>query len=257
MVPTFTKDKHFNYKFNLDQHYFPENLLKTTVKIASQGYPAKVFPTNLSITDIPEDDDHTATFYAGAKHRPDGQLVSCGGRVLCVTSLASSPFQAKSLCLKAVESIQFPAKHYRRDIGDFVLLPRSQLSYAKSGVNISEGNAFVDKIQKFCGRTLTPGTKQIGGFGALVDLQKEGFQSPQLVIGMDGVGTKIELAQQSGHLKWLGYDLVGMCVNDVLCHGAKPIAFLDYYVTGKLIKEEAVQVSNPRRLFGSATGEKK
>lgn len=67
-----------------------------------------------------------------------------------------------------------------------------------------------------------------------MDLQKLGFRRPLLVLGMDGVGTKLELASRAGLLQHLGADLVGMCVNDVVCHGAAPVAFLDYYVTGRL-----------------------
>lgn len=116
------------------------------------------------------------------------------------------------------------------------------MSYESAGVNICEGNALVESIKSACKNTLIPGTEQIGGFGALIDLKAAGYTNPLLVLGMDGVGTKLEIASEVGNLTSLGYDLVGMCVNDVLCHGAAPIAFLDYYVTGKLKKEEAAAV---------------
>lgn len=119
---------------------------------------------------------------------------------------------------------------------------RKPFSYEASGVNISEGNALVEKIKTACKNTLTPGTDEIGGFGALVDLKQLGFEDPLLVLGMDGVGTKLEVASAVNQFESLGYDLVGMCVNDVVCHGAAPVAFLDYYVTGKLNKEAAAKV---------------
>lgn len=59
---------------------------------------------------------------------------------------------------------------------------------------------------------------------------------------MDGIGTKLEIATKTNFYDYLGYDLVGMCVNDVLCHAAKPIAFLDYYVTGKLDRVQAIKI---------------
>lgn len=97
---------------------------------------------------------------------------------------------------------------------------------------------------------------QIGGFGALVDLKKLGYKQPQLVLGADGVGTKLEIATQANDFSHLGYDLVsqlliagvkdslqvGMCVNDVLAHNAAPVAYLDYFVTGKLDKKMAAEV---------------
>ncbi|KAI1724167.1 phosphoribosylglycinamide synthetase, ATP-grasp (A) domain-containing protein [Ditylenchus destructor] len=212
------------------------------VVMATQGYPGKYFPIGLPISDIPNDNTDTVTFLAGIKHDEKGQLLNTSGRVLCTTSVAHSPFQARSDCLKAIDAIHFDAKHFRRDIGHFALTLRNRksLTYAQSGVHISAGNEFVDRIKQYILGTLTAGTQQIGGFGATVDLRAEGFDSTtELVIGMDGIGSKIEIGQEMNCLEGLGHDLVGMCANDVLCHGAKPIAFLDYYVTGKLDKEQA------------------
>uniref|UniRef100_A0A1I7TIY0 Trifunctional purine biosynthetic protein adenosine-3 n=1 Tax=Caenorhabditis tropicalis TaxID=1561998 RepID=A0A1I7TIY0_9PELO len=84
---------------------------------------------------------------------------------------------------------------------------------------------------------------QIGGFGAVLDLKSAGFSNEsQLVVGIDGVGTKIEVATQCNNFNGIGYDVVAMCVNDVICHCAKPIAFLDYYVCGKLDRSMAKEV---------------
>uniref|UniRef100_A0A914P1J2 Large ribosomal subunit protein uL13 n=1 Tax=Panagrolaimus davidi TaxID=227884 RepID=A0A914P1J2_9BILA len=191
---------------------------------------------------IPVDSVEVVTFFAGVKKAADGTLQNSGGRVLCVTAIGKSFYDAKTKALEVVEKINFNEKFYRRDIGRFVMSKKNSMSYESAGVNITEGNALVDSIKSACKDTLIPGTEQIGGFGALIDLKKAGFTDPLLVLGMDGVGTKLEIASDIGSFSSLGYDLVGMCVNDVLCHGAAPIAFLDYYVTGKLKKEEAAEV---------------
>uniref|UniRef100_A0A914Z9N9 Trifunctional purine biosynthetic protein adenosine-3 n=1 Tax=Panagrolaimus superbus TaxID=310955 RepID=A0A914Z9N9_9BILA len=209
--------------------------------VASNGYPGS-FIKGADITDIPVDTDDTVTFYAGIKKSENGILKNSGGRVLCVTSIGKSFYDAKTKALEGVEKIKFSEKFYRRDIGRFVMSKRNPLSYESAGVNITEGNDLIDSIKFACKETLIPGTDQIGGFGALIDLNKAGFTDPLLVLGMDGVGTKLEVASEIKNFSSLGYDLVGMCVNDVLCHGAAPLAFLDYYVTGKLKKEEAAEV---------------
>uniref|UniRef100_A0A914QM68 phosphoribosylformylglycinamidine cyclo-ligase n=1 Tax=Panagrolaimus davidi TaxID=227884 RepID=A0A914QM68_9BILA len=209
--------------------------------IASNGYPNS-FTKGAKISGIPVDSDEVVTFFAGVKKSADGTLQNSGGRVLCVTAIGKSFYDAKTKALEVVEKINFSEKFYRRDIGRFVMSKKNSMSYESAGVNISEGNALVDSIKSACKDTLIPGTEQIGGFGALIDLKKAGFTDPLLVLGMDGVGTKLEIASEVGNFSSLGYDLVGMCVNDVLCHGAAPIAFLDYYVTGKLKKEEAAEV---------------
>lgn len=73
------------------------------------------------------------------------------------------------------------------------LLGNQYINYTLSGVNIDEGNRLVEEIKSDCARTLIKGTEKIGGFGALIDLQAMGFKQPQLCVGMDGVGTKLEV----------------------------------------------------------------
>uniref|UniRef100_A0A7E4VW83 Trifunctional purine biosynthetic protein adenosine-3 n=1 Tax=Panagrellus redivivus TaxID=6233 RepID=A0A7E4VW83_PANRE len=204
------------------------------IVIASKGYPGN-FTKGKPITNIPPNTPEVVTFFAGVKQNPEtGELVNSGGRVLCITATAKSINEGKFKALETAKHVVFSEKFYRRDIGHFVTDHRQSLSYAKAGVDITEGNNLINLIKGACKRTLIPGTEDIGGFGALVDLKKAGFSDPQLVLGMDGVGTKIEIASKAGKFDKLGYDLVGMCVNDVLCYGAAPLAFLDYYVTGKL-----------------------
>ena len=117
------------------------------------------------------------------------------------------------------------------------------ISYAQAGVDIDAGDALVDDIRSAVAATEQPGVMgQLGGFGALFDLQATGFKDPILVAGTDGVGTKLLGGIQSGLVDGLGQDLVAMCVNDLVCQGAKPLFFLDYFATGKLEPEFAARV---------------
>jgi len=115
-------------------------------------------------------------------------------------------------------------------------------AYADAGVDIAAGEAVVDGIREAVRATYIPGVLgDIGGFGALFSLQGR-YRDPVLVSGTDGVGTKLLVAQRIGRHDTIGIDLVAMCVNDVATAGADPLFFLDYFATGRLTPEVAVQV---------------
>lgn len=117
------------------------------------------------------------------------------------------------------------------------------LTYAQAGVDIDAGNALVDMIKPAAAATFRPGTMSgLGGFGALFDLRAAGYSDPILVAATDGVGTKLRIAIETGRLDSIGIDLVAMCVNDLVCQGAEPLFFLDYFATGKLDPAAAAQV---------------
>ncbi|MEN9849885.1 MAG: hypothetical protein RL128_48 [Pseudomonadota bacterium] len=117
------------------------------------------------------------------------------------------------------------------------------LTYADAGVDIDAGNALVDRIKPAAKRTNRTGTMGgLGGFGALFDLKAAGYNDPILVAATDGVGTKLRIAIDTGNVDTIGIDLVAMCVNDLVCQGAEPLLFLDYFATGKLDVEEATRI---------------
>ncbi len=117
------------------------------------------------------------------------------------------------------------------------------LTYARAGVDIDAGNALVDRIGPAARSTQRPGSMAgLGGFGALFDLRAAGYADPVLVAATDGVGTKLRLAIVTGRLDTVGVDLVAMCVNDLVCQGAEPLFFLDYFATGRLVTEDAARV---------------
>lgn len=109
-------------------------------------------------------------------------------------------------------------------------------SYKESGVNIEEGYKAVSLIKEHANSTSIKGVlNTLGSFAGMFSLSDYGkFNDPVLVSGTDGVGTKLDLAFKTGIYDTVGIDCVAMCVNDVLCHGAAPIFFLDYLACGKL-----------------------
>ena len=116
-------------------------------------------------------------------------------------------------------------------------------TYKDAGVNIEATDAIIEDISSFSKETSRIGAvNKIGGFAGIFDLKKCGYTDPLLITSTDGIGTKILLGIETGLLDGLGYDLVGMCLNDTVCHGADPLFFLDYYASSKIDKISFLQV---------------
>ena len=116
-------------------------------------------------------------------------------------------------------------------------------SYKAAGVDITAGYKAVELMKAHVARTLTSGVVDgIGGFGGLFELDTQGMTRPVLVSGTDGVGTKLKIAMLLDKHDTIGIDCVAMCVNDVICCGAKPLFFLDYIACGKNVPEKIAQI---------------
>ena len=116
-------------------------------------------------------------------------------------------------------------------------------SYAAAGVDITAGYKAVELMKAHIARTITSGVcSDVGGFGGLFELDVKGMERPVLVSGTDGVGTKLKLAFLQDKHDTVGIDCVAMCVNDVICCGAKPLFFLDYIACGKNVPEKIASI---------------
>ncbi len=116
-------------------------------------------------------------------------------------------------------------------------------SYAAAGVDITAGYKAVELMKQHIAKTMTSGVcSDVGGFGGLFELDLTGIEKPVLVSGTDGVGTKLKLAFLMDKHDTVGIDCVAMCVNDVICAGAKPLFFLDYIACGKNVPEKIADI---------------
>ena len=116
-------------------------------------------------------------------------------------------------------------------------------SYKKAGVDVTAGYKAVELMKSHIAKTMTSGAlSEIGGFGGLFELDMTGIKKPVLVSGTDGVGTKLKIAFLMNKHNTVGIDCVAMCVNDIICCGAKPQFFLDYIAVGKNYPEKIAEI---------------
>lgn len=120
----------------------------------------------------------------------------------------------------------------------------ADLDYKSSGVDVEAGDQLVDWLKASAPKSSPHAERLVSGIGGFAAVFRAGFpemKKPCLVASTDGIGTKVKLASQFGRFDTVGQDLVAMCVNDLVCCGAQPLFFLDYYATGKLELEDAKQ----------------
>lgn len=214
-----------------------ENKFSATVVLASPGYPGS-YPKGAEIT-LQTPPPGCTVFHAGTAL--DGATVkTSGGRVIAINAVGDSLRAAVDAAYAALDAkvIGFEGAFFRRDIAHraFRDTKKASMTYAQAGVDIQAGNDFVEKIKKAVASTKRAGADaEIGGFGGEVDLSKCGFPDAPIVVGaIDGVGTKLMIAQAMSKHDTVGIDLVAMNVNDLVVQGATPIMFLDYYGCSKL-----------------------
>ena len=213
-----------------------------TVVVAAGGYPGNYAKGIHMKVDTPPTD--TVIFHAGTIIK-DKQLQTSGGRVIASQAVAENLELAVKKAYSGVECIKFDEMFYRKDIAHRAFKPpavtKEALTYASAGVSIDAGNEFVERIRKAVLSTARAGAEaEIGGFGGEVDIAKAGYTgAPVLVGAIDGVGTKLMVAQAMNKHDTVGIDLVAMNVNDLVVQGAEPLMFLDYYGCSRLELETA------------------
>jgi phosphoribosylamine--glycine ligase/phosphoribosylformylglycinamidine cyclo-ligase len=219
-----------------------EKKFSATVVVAAGGYPG-VYPkgTHMKVETPPKDINH---FHAGTIVK-DGQLQTAGGRVIAASATAETLELAVKKAYSGVELINFDKMQFRKDIAHRAFKATKAtpeaLTYASAGVSIDGGNEFVERIKTAVSNTRRPGADaEIGGFGGEVDLNIAGYPGAPIMVGaIDGVGTKLMIAQAMQKHDTVGIDLVAMNVNDLVVQGAEPLMFLDYYGCSKLNPEHA------------------
>ncbi|KAI0603184.1 phosphoribosylglycinamide synthetase [Biscogniauxia sp. FL1348] len=215
-----------------------------TVVVAAGGYPESYAKGDEMTVKTPPAGINI--FHAGTK-LANNKLQTAGGRVIAASATAAESLRAAvDKAYEGVKLIQFKDMYYRKDIAHRAFKPtkdtKEALTYAEAGVSIDAGNQFVERIRNAVRSTKRAGADaEIGGFGGEVDLSKAGFSSdaPIVVGAIDGVGTKLMIAQETRNHSTVGIDLVAMNVNDLVVQGAEPLMFLDYFGCSRLDPETA------------------
>lgn len=212
------------------------NVSAVGVVIASKGYPETSTKGCVisGLSHIPKD---VVVFHSGVARGANDSLVTAGGRVLLVAAKSNSLRNAATIATNAAAGIDFPGAQYRKDIARRAFSKVNGLSYLESGVDIDAAANLIRIIEPLATGTHRQGVLgRLGCFSGLFQLSAMDptLKDPVLVQGTDGVGTKLKVAETMQKYDTIGQDLVAMCVNDILCAGAEPFAFLDYIACGRL-----------------------
>ncbi|CAD5114358.1 DgyrCDS3495 [Dimorphilus gyrociliatus] len=204
----------------------------------SKGYPNK-YEKGKEICGLDSIPSDGLVFHAGTS-KTENSIVTNGGRVLSVVCLENNLKLASQKSLSYLRKLDFDGISFRNDIGLTTVRKKLyNLTYEKSGVDINLADEFIHRIKPLAKMTKRTGTvSDLGLFGGVFDPKLAGYDDSLLVSGTDGVGTKLKIAQEVGKFDTIGIDLVAMCVNDIIAHGAEPLFFLDYLAVGKLNLDE-------------------
>ncbi|CAH0715820.1 unnamed protein product, partial [Brenthis ino] len=213
------------------------NMSAVGVVIASKGYP-ETSTKGCVISGISQlSKQQVMVFHSGVSRGANGSLVTAGGRVLLLAARRGSLRAAAAAATQAAAAVDFPGAQYRKDIARRAFSKVNGLSYLESGVDIDAAANLIRLIEPLATATHRKGVLgRLGCYSGLFQLSKmdASLKDPVLVQGTDGVGTKVKIAEIMQKYDTIGQDLVAMCVNDILCAGAEPFAFLDYIACGRL-----------------------
>ena len=206
------------------------------VVIASGGYPGKL-QTGFPISGLDKEMKNGIIFHAGTR-KEGNEFINTGGRVLGVTCWDSNLKPAVQSAYQVVNGIRFDEMQYRSDIAfRGIKHPENKSIYNLAGVDIDAGNRAVELMKKAVQSTYSPDVlSAVGSFGGLFNGSNLGIL-PVLVASTDGVGTKVELASRLNKFRGIGEDIVNHCIDDILVQGARPLFFLDYFATDRLIRK--------------------
>ncbi|MEN6363896.1 MAG: phosphoribosylamine--glycine ligase [Rectinema sp.] len=227
-----------------------------SVVLASAGYPGSS-ESGIALRDMNRPSEKSMVFH-GATKLLGGQVVSRGGRTLCAVGLGDTLPDALDAAYATAARIDFPGALYRRDIGhSFFETPdgggtagsdgttrTDGSAYAAAGVDIDSGERAVELMSAAVKATYDKRVLAgIGSFGGLYDASfLKNMESPVLVASTDGVGTKVRLAARTKGFRNIGMDIVNHCIDDILVQGARPLFFLDYFATSRLVPAETAQI---------------
>ena len=220
---------------------FWKNETAVCVVMASAGYPEKPAQP-VPISGLDQVPPGCLVFQAGTSLK-NGTLLATGGRVIGVTATAANLAGAVRGAYQAAGAIHFDGSQVRGDIAARALPPQKS-AYNQAGVSIDAGNRAVELMRSAVTSTYNQNVLAgIGAFGGLFDASDlKKMRQPALVASTDGVGTKVKLAASLNRSRGVGIDIVNHCINDILVQGARPLFFLDYFATSRLIPQTVAEV---------------
>ncbi|XP_027557628.1 trifunctional purine biosynthetic protein adenosine-3-like isoform X4 [Neopelma chrysocephalum] len=217
-----------------------ESSTAVCVVMASAGYPGHC-DRGLEVTGLLQAKALGLQVFHGGTALRDGRVVTSGGRVLSITAVREDLLEALGEANRGVATIHFQGATYRRDVGQRGLRLLRQplaLMYRERRVEAAARDVLFHLPQTSVGSGTRSGSRpELGGFAGFFDLKASGYEDPILVCQTKGLGAKLQMAQACRRHSTLGQDLVALCANALLAHGAEPLFFLSYFACGKLDAE--------------------